>query len=48
LGPREKLQGRVGFCQEIFFLKLESDFKSDFLRVGVADFSSGDHEVKTQ
>jgi hypothetical protein len=26
LGPREKLQGRAGFCQEIFFLKSESDF----------------------
>jgi hypothetical protein len=37
----------MAFCQEIFFLKSRSDFKSDFSRVGVADFPSGDCEVKT-
>jgi hypothetical protein len=35
LGPREKLWGRVGFYIEIFFLKSENDFKSDFSRAKV-------------
>jgi hypothetical protein len=46
LGSREKLQGRAGFCQEIFFLKSGSCFKFDFSRAGVTDFFSGDPEVK--
>jgi hypothetical protein len=47
LGPREKLQGRAGFCQEIFFLKSESGFESDFSGIGFPIFFSGDREVKT-
>ena len=42
-----KLLGRVGFYIEIFFPKSENDFKCDFSRAKVRDFSNGDREAKT-
>ena len=36
----EKLMGGAGFHTEIFFIKSESDFKPDFSRVKVTDFSA--------
>ena len=42
-----KLLGRVGFYIEIFFPKSENDFKCDFSRAQVSDFSNGDREAKT-
>ena len=46
-GTKRKVAGKGRLLPEISFLESESDFKSGLSRVEVADFFSGDREVKT-